>query len=61
MAKIEVKYKWQKAFVEEIEQLSFEEKIDELVNITCIGDRMDNRDLWEMDYLTDHLKKNYGT
>lgn len=54
------KYKWQEDFADEIECLTFGEKIDELVNIAQLGDRMEKRDEWKLDYLTRHIKENHG-
>ncbi len=53
---MKVEFKWQKEMVEDIEELTFDEAIDRLVDVASIGDHMDNRDLWELKYLTKHVK-----
>jgi len=59
MREEEVKYKWQRDFITETEKLSFDELVDELVNVAQLGDRMEHRDDWTLAYLIKHLKETY--
>lgn len=56
---VEVKFKWQRKMIEEVEELSFDEVVDRLVNVAQLGDRMEHRDEWEIIYLIKHLKDIY--
>jgi len=57
---IELKFKWQRKMIEEIEELSFDVVVDRLVNVAQLGDRMEHRDEWEIKYLTKHIKKRWN-
>lgn len=53
-------YKWQEDFADEIDTLTFNELIDELINIAQLGDRMEKRDDWKLDYMRNYLKLKHG-
>jgi len=59
MKEVEVKYKWQRDLIAETEKLSFDELVDELVNVAQLGDRMEHRDDWTLAYLIKYLKEMY--
>lgn len=60
MPEIEIKYKWQQEMVEDIGEMDFTELIDHMVLIASIGDQMDHRDIWQLEYLIKFIKEKYG-
>ncbi len=48
-------YKWKEDIIDEAETMTFEELVDEIINVASYGDHQTNRDIWGLKFLKEHI------
>jgi len=61
MKDLKVKYKWQQDIINEEREMPFDDLVEELASVAGLGDFMDGRDQWQMEYYIKRLKERYKT